>query len=163
MQLTIPDNHALRLFNTSICWIGHKYFHTKQEYHAVNKWPPFLHQGRLFWAFALQTKASTNHNSCAKQMSRGVRQTTTSTMAESRLKSQHNITTYMWLFNSLWKRSRPPVCLCWCFVQLPPGRQRASSAARSRKLSCSEVGCQNFSCRFVFLCFCCKSWRCWCK
>ncbi len=68
--------------------IGHEHFHTEHEYHGAKKRPFYLlHQGWFVWAFALQPKASTNHDGCAEWMSCPC--PTTSTMAESHSKSQH--------------------------------------------------------------------------
>ncbi len=101
------------LFCTSLIFlellIGHEYFPSEHKYDAVKRWPFYF----LHWAFTPQTKASANHNGCKEQ--------TSWTMDESQSKSQHNITTSMWLFHSLWK-----VAATRLSVLMPHGRETVS-------------------------------------
>ncbi len=96
------------------------------------------HQGRF--VSALGTKALTIQDGCVERTS-CPSPTMASTMADSKSKSQHSITTSRWLFNSLWKEdaTRLSALMFW--------------ASSRRGDSWSEVSSQN---SFTKLCFCHK-------
>ncbi len=123
-----------------------------QNTNMLQKSDLFIFRIKVFSEFfALRTKASTNHDGFEKQTSRPS-PATTSTMAESQSKSQHNMTTSTVCdYLTACGKGAATCHLYQCFVQLLLGWHHPSSAVRSRKFCCSEVSCQNsftnlFSC-----------------